>query len=103
MPRLLIVDDDPILLLEQVTQLFAPRGIEIEVAMSAREGLAQIEAKPPDVVLLDVSMPDMSVLEMYQRVRQIDARMPVIFITASTTTETVIDAIRRGAYDYLFK
>src|SRR4051812_7957379 len=103
MPRLLLVDDDPILLLEQITHLFAPRGIVFEVARTGREGLACIAANRPDVILLDVSMPDLSGLETYQRLRQVDARIPVIFITASSTAETAIEAMRQGAYDYLFK
>jgi DNA-binding NtrC family response regulator len=103
MPRILLVDDDPVLLLDQITRLFAPRGVEIEVAQSAREGLARIVTEPPDVVLLDVSMPGQSGLEMHEHLREIDARIPVVFITASSTTETAIEAMRRGAYDYLFK
>jgi two-component system nitrogen regulation response regulator GlnG len=103
MPRLLLIDDDPVLLLDQATHLFEPRGIEIEVARSGREGLARIADRPPDVVLLDVSMPELSGIEMYQSLREIDARIPVIFITASSATETAIEAMRSGAYDYLFK
>ena len=103
MPRLLLIDDEPALLADQMNYLFAPRGMEIVVARSGTEGLQLIAVATPDVVLLDVSLPDLSGLEVYQRLRQIDARIPVIFITASTTTETAIEAMRRGAYDYLFK
>jgi DNA-binding NtrC family response regulator len=48
-------------------------------------------------------MPDASGLEVHEQLRRIDARIPVIFITATTTTNTAIEAMRQGAYDYLFK
>jgi two-component system nitrogen regulation response regulator GlnG len=50
-----------------------------------------------------VRLPDLSGLEVYQRLREMDARIPVVFITASTTADTAIEAMRQGAYDYLFK
>ena len=103
MPRLLLVDDDPVLLRDQMSHLFAARGMEIALASSGRDALEQISAHPPDVVLLDVGLPDASGLDVYQRLRRIDARIPVIFITGSATTETAIEAMRQGAYDYLFK
>jgi two-component system nitrogen regulation response regulator GlnG len=103
MPRLLLIDDDPGLLLEQMGQAFSSAKIEIALARSGADGLAQIEARRPDLVLLDVSLPDLSGLEVYQRLRNIDIRIPVIFITAITTTDTAIEAMRQGAYDYLSK
>jgi two-component system nitrogen regulation response regulator GlnG len=103
MTQLLLVDDDPILILDQIRHVFGPQGIRIEVARSGQEGLQRAAAEPPDVVLLDLRLPDLSGLEVYQRLRQMDARIPVIFITATTTTETAIEAMKEGAYDYLFK
>src|SRR5690242_20642571 len=103
MSRLLLVDDDPVLILDQLNHVFAPQGIRVDVARSGEEGLRQAAAQPPDVVLLDVRLPDLSGLEVYQRLRQIDARIPVIFITGSTTADTAIEAMKQGAHDYLFK
>jgi two-component system nitrogen regulation response regulator GlnG len=77
--------------------------MEISLARTGWEGLEQISAHPPDVVLLDVGLPDLSGLDVYQRLRRIDTRIPVIFITGSATTDTEIEAIRQGAYDYLLK
>jgi two-component system nitrogen regulation response regulator GlnG len=65
--------------------------------------LEQIVHDAPDVVLLDLNMPDNSGMEVYDWLREIDARIPVIFVTATNTTETAIEALRRGAYDCLFK
>jgi two-component system nitrogen regulation response regulator GlnG len=103
MGRLLLVDDDPLMLLDQVTHALGPQGIRIDVARTAGEGLRQVAARPPDVILLDVHLPDLAGLEAYQRIREIDGRIPVIFITWAATADTAIEAMAAGAYDYLFK
>src|SRR3954470_16995979 len=103
MANLLLVDDEPKLIFKQVSHVFAPRGSQIELVRSGGEAIRHIAKGQTDVVLLDVSLPDMSGLEVYQRIRQIDARIPVIFITATTSAETAIEAMRHGAFEYLFK
>jgi two-component system nitrogen regulation response regulator GlnG len=103
MARLLLVDDDPALILAQLEHALGPHGVRVEVAQNADEGLRQVAADPPDVVLLDVRLPDLPGLEVYQRMRRIDGRIPVIFITWATTADTAIEAMKAGAYDYLFK
>jgi two-component system nitrogen regulation response regulator GlnG len=99
----MILDDDPGLLLDQVKHLFEPRGVKIDVCLSGGEGVRRIAKDQPSVVLLDVRLPDFTGLEVYQQIRRIDARIPVIFITASTTADTAIEAMKQGAHDYLFK
>jgi two-component system nitrogen regulation response regulator GlnG len=103
MRRVLLIDDDPAMILDQVTHALGTQGIRIDVARTADEGLHQVTAHLPDVILLDVHLPDLSGLEAYQRIRAIDARIPVIFITWATTADTAIEAMKDGAYDYLFK
>jgi two-component system nitrogen regulation response regulator GlnG len=103
MGRVLLVDDDPAMILDQVTHALGPQGIQIDVARTAEEGLQQVAAQPPDVILLDVHLPGLSGLEAYQRIRQIDGRIPVVFITWAATADTAIEAMKEGAYDYLFK
>jgi two-component system nitrogen regulation response regulator GlnG len=103
MGRVLLVDDDPVMTLDQVRHALGPQGVDIDVAQTAEEGLRQVAAQPPDVILLDVHLPDLSGLEAYQRIRQIDGRIPVIFITWAATADTAIEAMKEGAYDYLFK
>ena len=103
MTHLLLVDDDPGLLLDQVEHVFARDGVEITVAGTGAEGLRQFEVLRPDVVLLDIRLPDLSGLDVYRQIQKIDARTPVVFITATTTAETAIEAVRQGAFDYLFK
>src|SRR5262249_39368104 len=103
MGRVLLVDGDPAMILDQLTHALGPQGIRVDVARTAEEGLRQVEARTPDVILLDVHLPDLSGLEAYQRIRQFDGRIPVIFITWAATADTAIEAMKQGAYDYLFK
>jgi DNA-binding NtrC family response regulator len=103
MPGLLLVDDDPGLILAQVTHALRSLDLHIESARTGADGLRQLAVQSPDVILLDIHLPDLSGLEVYQRIRRIDARIPVVFITAVTDAETAIEATMQGAYDYLFK
>jgi two-component system nitrogen regulation response regulator GlnG len=99
----LLVDDDPAMILDQVAHALGPQGLRIDVARTAAEGLRYVADQPPDVILLDVHLPDLPGLDAYQRIRQIDGRIPVIFITWIATADTAIEAMKEGAYDYLFK
>src|SRR5262249_3208299 len=103
MPHLLLIDDDPALTPGQVRLAFPAPAHRVEVAATGAEGLERIAAGSPDVVLLDLCLPDQSGLEVYQQIRRIDARIPVIFITVSKGADAAIEAMKRGAYDYLFK
>jgi DNA-binding NtrC family response regulator len=73
------------------------------VARTGAEGLARVRTDLPDVILLDLRLPDQSGLEIYQAIRQVDGRIPVIFITLARSADSAIEAMRQGAYDYLFK
>ncbi len=102
MPKLLLVDDEPSI---QHSFRRALRGPDFTVltAGTASEGLEVLQQQRPDVVVLDVHLPDASGLETLQRIQQIDARIPVILITGHGTTDLAIEAIKRGAFDYLLK
>src|SRR5262249_57231890 len=101
MPRLLLIDDAPDLIVEQVRHAFP--GHRVDVAETAEDGLKQVRRAPPDVILLDLRLPDQSGLEVYEQVRQIDARIPVVFVTLAKSAKAAIEAMKQGAYDYLFK
>jgi two-component system nitrogen regulation response regulator GlnG len=64
---------------------------------------SEASPNPPDVILLDLRLPDQSGLEVYQQIRDLDARIPVIFITTAKMADAAIEAMKQGAYDYLFK
>ena len=73
------------------------------MARTGQEGVRRVIERGPDVVLLDLRLPDLSGLDVYRRIRQIDARIPVVFITAAPTAHYAIEAMKEGAYDYLIK
>jgi two-component system nitrogen regulation response regulator GlnG len=103
MAHVLLIDDDPDLIAEQVRQVFPGPRNRVDLAGTGADGVARVRAAPPDVILLDLRLPDQSGLDVYEQVRQIDARIPVIFITLAKSADAAIDAMKRGAYDYLFK
>jgi nitrogen regulation protein NR(I) len=102
METVLIVDDEPNVLYALRKRLTAADR-EIVVTETAEEALKLVASKKPDLVLLDVRLPDMSGLDAFSRMRELDPRAVVIIMTAYSTTDTAIDAMRRGAYDYLIK
>ena len=103
MAHLLLIDDYPTLILGQMRQAFPAPPHRVEAATSGAEGLERVAAKLPDVILLDLNLPDQSGLEVFRQVRQIDRRVPVIFVTVAKTADAAIEAMKKGAYDYLFK
>src|SRR5271167_2951379 len=103
MPHLVLIDDDPVLIPEQVRQAFPAARYRVDVAGTGAEGIERVSAGLPEVILLDLRLPDQSGLEVYQQIRKIDARIPVIFVTLAKTADAAIEAMKQGAYDYLFK
>jgi DNA-binding NtrC family response regulator len=103
MDRVLLIDDDAGLIHEQVRQAFPRPGYDVQVADTGSEGIASVRAGPPDVILLDLRLPDRSGLAVFEAIREIDARIPVIFVTTAKTADTAIEAMKQGAFDYLHK
>jgi two-component system nitrogen regulation response regulator GlnG len=103
MPTLLVVDDEPSILLAFRRAFHGADGLEVLTAPAAAEGLELARQRRPDVVVLDINLPDLPGLEMLRRLRAVDARSPVIFITGHSTTDTAIEAMKLGAYEYLLK
>jgi len=102
MPTLLIIDDEPSVRYSFQT-VFESGKVKVLTAGTAAEGLAQTRDQRPDVVLLDLQLPDRSGLDLFGDLHALDPKRPVIFITAHGTAETAIEAMKRGAFDYLIK
>ncbi len=100
--RLLVIDDDP-LVRHLFGRLFADTEVEVSTAASSSEGLEMVRTRQPDVVVLDVILPDRSGLKTIERIVEIDRRLPVIFITSVAASETAIEAMKLGAYDFFLK
>jgi two-component system nitrogen regulation response regulator GlnG len=102
MEKLLLIDDEADVQYS-FRRIFDTPGIEIETAASGEEGLKIIPRFKPDLVIMDIRMGGMNGMETLRRLRQIDAKLPVIMMTAYGTTQTAIEAMKLGAYDYLLK
>src|SRR4051812_1409517 len=103
MAKILLIDDDNALVPEQVRQAFATADHHIQVAGTGSDGLKQVRDIRPDVILLDLRLPDQTGLDVYRQIRDMDARIPVIFVTMAKGADAAIEAMKDGAYDYLFK
>ena len=102
MARILVVDDD-----ERICKVFAEflsgEGHQPELASNARQALETIRVTHPDLVLMDIRMPGIDGLQALEMIRQADPDVPVVIMTAYGTSQTSIEAMRSGAYDYLIK
>jgi len=99
---ILIVDDQPVVL-EVLSDILQSEGYETILADTGSKGWSLFESENPDVVLLDVMLPDMSGLDLLDRMRESTSITPVIIITAYSSVENAIEAMRRGAYHYIPK
>jgi len=103
MASLLLIDDHPGLLADQVSHVFPAPAHRVEIAHTGAEGLQRVADVRPDVILLDLRLPDQSGLDVLRQLRQIDARIPVVLVTVVRSADAAIEAMRQGAYDYLLK
>jgi DNA-binding NtrC family response regulator len=102
MPRVLVIDDEPSIL-HAFRRAFDDPQLELLTAETAAAGEQIVREDQPDVVVLDLNLPDRSGLECFEHIKAIDRRIPVIFITGHGTVESAIEATKHGAFDYLFK
>ena len=102
MEKLLLIDDE-VDVQYSFRRIFDASDIELHTASSGEEGLRLIPKLKPDLVLSDIRMAGLNGLETLRRIRQLDPQLPVILMTAYGTTQTAIEAMKLGAYDYLLK
>jgi len=102
MEKLLLIDDEADVQYS-FRRILASPDLQVATASSGEEGLRLLPKLKPDLVVMDIRLAGMSGLETLRRIRQADARLPVIMMTAYGTTRTAIEAMKLGAYDYLLK
>lgn len=100
--RILLVDDEAVIL-ETLGDYLGSKGHLVRTASRGEEALAAVEAGEYDLVLLDVRMPGMDGIECLRRIQQCSPTLPVILITGHGSMETVVEALRAGASDFLAK
>ncbi len=98
----LIVDDERTLA-RAIKAFLAESGYEAEVAGDGEQALGLLESLRPDVVFSDVRLPGMTGIELLRRIREFDAAIPVVIMTAYGTIEGAVEAVKLGAFDYLKK
>ena len=102
MPKLLVVDDDT-LILDCFRYTFPADQIEVETAKTAGDAVSLFRDHSFDVVVTDVRLPDCSGLKLLQDLQELDRKVPVILMTGHGTANTAIEAMRKGAFEYLLK
>ena len=100
--RLLIVEDDQILR-EMLEHYLKTDGFTVDVAVNGREGYEKHKQNSYDLVITDLNMPQMTGIELVQKVREFDDFVELIIVTGYATLESAVEAVRIGAFDYIVK
>jgi len=100
--KLLAIDDDP-QSLELVSEALAGDGLRILTANDPESGLDLVRREHPEIVLSDVVMPKMNGMELLSRILEVDPATNVVLMTAHYSTDAAVEAIKKGACDYLTK
>jgi DNA-binding response OmpR family regulator len=100
--KILVVDDEPEVR-QMMEHFLTERGYEVRIAENGRLGLAALDSFTPDVVLLDMHMPEMDGLETLQRLASRAPSLPVIMVTVNDDVETTSRLLQLGAADYVPK
>ena len=102
MAHILTIDDDRTVL-RLVEKAFAGTDYQVTTCSNAEKGLPLLMSGEVDVCLLDIMLPEMNGLELARKIRSIDAKLPVIFITSMDDSDTAIEAMKLGAYEFITK
>ena len=102
MRKVLVIDDDRTVH-RLAQQAIAKLDVEALSAVDGEKGMAAVEEHRPDVLLLDIMLPGIDGIELAKQIRTLDAKLPIIFITANDDSDVTIEAMKLGAYDYLLK
>jgi nitrogen regulation protein NR(I) len=102
MDRILVVDDDPSMRYS-LNRMLEGQGFAVFLAKNGGEALERFNQEKPDLVIMDIKMPGPSGLEVLKEIKEGDPKALVILMTAFGTTETAIEAMKFGAFDYILK
>lgn len=102
MPKILVIDDDRTIRF-QVRRSLEKIDCAVVEAETAQAGIESFAEERPDAVLLDISLPKRSGLEVFSDLRELDRKTPIIFVTAERDSSTAIQAMQLGAFDYVVK
>src|SRR5881628_3077138 len=103
MAESILIVDDEVPILNSLSKILEDEGYDVTVAKSGTEALKLVTTEPPDLLLLDIWMPEMDGLETLRRAREQAPRVPVMMMSGHGSIETAVKAIKLGAYDYIEK
>ncbi|MFH2123376.1 MAG: response regulator [Pseudomonadota bacterium] len=104
MPKInLLIVDDEIEFATTLAERMELRGIIARTANNGKEALEMVHSSPPDLVILDLKMPDMSGLEVLQGIKAMHPDIEVIMLTGHGSTASGIEGMENGAFDYIMK
>ena len=101
-PTLLVIDDEPSVL-ETVRGLGQQAGFDVVACATGGEGIDASRRSRPDLVMVDLRMPDLDGLQVLRAIHQADPRCQMVLMTGFASVETAVEAIKIGAMDYLSK
>lgn len=102
MTKILVIDDERSIR-NSMKDILQYEGHEVVLAENGMEGLVSVKSEKPDIVFCDIKMPKMEGIEVLERIKEFSADTPVIMISGHGTIDTAIEAIRKGAYDFIEK
>jgi DNA-binding NtrC family response regulator len=102
MRSVLIIDDDS-LIRKTLASHLSRQGFEVHQAETGEAGLLEVKESSPDLVLLDIRLPDINGLEVLRRIKQITPKPCVLVMTAYDDMKTTVEAVQQGAFEYLVK
>jgi two-component system, NtrC family, nitrogen regulation response regulator NtrX len=102
MATILIIDDEKAIR-KTLTEILSFEGYKIEEAADGEEGLRKFREKPYDAVLCDIKMPKIDGIDFLQRAVEINTDVPIIMISGHGNIETAVEAVKKGAYDFIQK
>lgn len=102
MASILIIDDEKSIR-KTITEILTYEGYKIDEAADGEEGLKKFREKNFDLVLCDIKMPKLDGIEFLERAREINDEVPIIIISGHGNIETAVEAVKKGAYDYISK
>jgi CheY-like chemotaxis protein len=101
-PKVLVADDEAIVV-NSIRKILSRKGFAVEEAFSCKEALAQVFAQDYDLVLLDMKMTDGNGMEVLQRIKEKKPELRVVIVTGYASIDTAVEAIQKGASDYMAK
>lgn len=102
MAKILVIDDERSIR-NSMKEILCFEGHEVVLAENGIEGIVSVKTEKPEVIFCDIKMPKMEGIEVLERIKEFSPHLPVIMISGHGTIETAIEAIRKGAYDFIEK